>query len=108
MTALRFPPALDPDFIPAEIWNRNYEAMVAADALWEGIDRILLVGGGTRMKIYEGMAMGRAIVSTTIGAEGLEYEPGRHLVVADDAEAFCAGPSNGGGDGTTGRRNLDR
>ncbi len=49
----------------------------------------ILVGGGTRLKIYEAMAMGRAIVSTTIGAEGLVYTPGEHLLVADDAPAFA-------------------
>lgn len=48
------------------------------------------VGGGTRMKMYEGMAMGRAVVSTTIGAEGLAYDDGANIMIADGAEAFAA------------------
>src|SRR6266851_862372 len=43
----------------------------------------LLVGGGTRLKIFEAMAMGKAIVSTTIGAEGLPVVGGRHIYLAD-------------------------
>lgn len=50
----------------------------------------LLVGGGTRLKIYEAMAMAKATVSTTIGAEGLPVEPGVHFLQADDAQAFAA------------------
>ncbi len=50
----------------------------------------LLVGGGTRLKIYEAMAMARATVSTTIGAEGLPVEPGTHYLQADDPETFAA------------------
>jgi len=49
----------------------------------------LLVGGGTRLKIYEAMAMGRATVSTTIGAEGLPVQPGSHYLQADTAEDFA-------------------
>ncbi len=44
------------------------------------------IGGGTRMKIYEAMAMGKAIVSTTIGAEGLPLEHGTHIILADTPE----------------------
>ena len=50
----------------------------------------LRVGGGTRLKIYEGMAMGRATVSTTIGAEGLPVTSGQELLVADQAAPFAA------------------
>jgi len=49
----------------------------------------LRVGGGTRLKIYEGMAMGLPTVSTTIGAEGLPVVEGEHLVRADDPESFA-------------------
>jgi glycosyltransferase involved in cell wall biosynthesis len=49
----------------------------------------LRVGGGTRLKIFEAMAMGKAVVSTSIGAEGLEVESGRDLILADDATAFA-------------------
>lgn len=49
----------------------------------------LLVGGGTRLKIYEAMAMARATVSTTIGAEGLPVVPEAHFLQADTAERFA-------------------
>ena len=49
----------------------------------------LELGGGTRLKIVEGMAMGKAIVSTTLGAEGIEAVPGRDLLIADEPGAFA-------------------
>jgi polysaccharide biosynthesis protein PslH len=49
----------------------------------------LRVGGGTRLKIVEAMAMGKAIVSTTLGAEGIEAVPGRDLLVKDAPAAFA-------------------
>jgi polysaccharide biosynthesis protein PslH len=49
----------------------------------------LRIGGGTRLKIFEAMATGKAVVSTTIGAEGLAVESGRDLILADDAAAFA-------------------
>jgi sugar transferase (PEP-CTERM/EpsH1 system associated) len=49
----------------------------------------LRVGGGTRLKIYEGMAMERATVSTTVGAEGLPLRPGEDILIADSAGAFA-------------------
>jgi glycosyltransferase involved in cell wall biosynthesis len=50
----------------------------------------LRLGGGTRLKIVEAMAMGKAIVSTTLGAEGIEAVPGRDILVADEPAAFAA------------------
>jgi glycosyltransferase involved in cell wall biosynthesis len=50
----------------------------------------LRIGGGTRLKIFEAMAMGKAVVSTTIGAEGLDVTPDRDLILADDPECFAA------------------
>ncbi|HEV2395668.1 MAG TPA: glycosyltransferase family 4 protein [Candidatus Sulfotelmatobacter sp.] len=49
----------------------------------------LRIGGGTRLKIFEAMASGKAVVSTTIGAEGLAVQSGRDLVLADDPETFA-------------------
>jgi glycosyltransferase involved in cell wall biosynthesis len=49
----------------------------------------LRIGGGTRLKVYESMGARVPLVSTTIGAEGLEYEPGVHLHVADSSAAFA-------------------
>lgn len=50
----------------------------------------LLHGGGTRLKIVDAAACGKPIVSTTLGAEGLEFVAGRDLLVADSAEAFAS------------------
>jgi glycosyltransferase involved in cell wall biosynthesis len=49
----------------------------------------LRIGGGTRLKIFEAMAMGKPVVSTTIGAEGLPVTPGTDLLIADTANAFA-------------------
>jgi glycosyltransferase involved in cell wall biosynthesis len=51
----------------------------------------LRIGGGTRLKIFEAMAMAKAMVSTSIGAEGLDVTHGRDVVIADDAQSFAAG-----------------
>ncbi len=48
----------------------------------------LRIGGGTRLKIYEAMAAAKAVVSTTIGAEGLDVHHGRDIVLADGSVAF--------------------
>ncbi|MEO6445710.1 MAG: glycosyltransferase [Gemmatimonadaceae bacterium] len=50
----------------------------------------LRVGGGTRLKIFEAMAMERPLVSTTIGAEGLPVRDGEELCIADEPAAFAA------------------
>jgi glycosyltransferase involved in cell wall biosynthesis len=47
-------------------------------------------GSGTRLKILEALAMGKAVVSTTIGAAGLAVTHGRHLLLADDPAEFAA------------------
>ena len=47
------------------------------------------IGGGTRLKIFEAMAMERPIVSTRVGAEGLPVEDGRNMLLADTAPAFA-------------------
>jgi glycosyltransferase involved in cell wall biosynthesis len=44
----------------------------------------LRIGGGTRLKIYEAMAAGKAVVSTAIGAEGLDVNPGKDIWIADE------------------------
>jgi glycosyltransferase involved in cell wall biosynthesis len=49
----------------------------------------LRIGGGTRLKIYEAMAMEKPIVSTSIGAEGLPVENGQEIVLADTPETFA-------------------
>ncbi|PYO06732.1 MAG: group 1 glycosyl transferase [Candidatus Rokuibacteriota bacterium] len=49
----------------------------------------LRIGGGTRLKIFEALAMAKAVVSTAIGAEGLPLTPGRDFLQADDPAAFA-------------------
>ncbi|HEU4793114.1 MAG TPA: glycosyltransferase family 4 protein [Nitrolancea sp.] len=65
-----------PDVRP---WVRNAGAVVVP----------LLSGGGTRLKILEAFAIGRPVVSTTIGAAGIEARDGEHLLLADRPEAFA-------------------
>lgn len=48
----------------------------------------LAAGAGTKLKILEAMALARPVVTTPIGAEGLQFESGRHGIVADSDEAF--------------------
>lgn len=48
----------------------------------------LRIGSGTRLKILEAAAMGKAIVSTTIGAEGLDFIDGQEILIADTASAL--------------------
>ena len=47
------------------------------------------IGGGTRLKILESMAASRCVVSTKVGAEGLEVQHGEHLIIADDPTKFA-------------------
>ncbi|HEX6803390.1 MAG TPA: glycosyltransferase family 4 protein [Terriglobales bacterium] len=49
----------------------------------------LRIGGGTRLKIYEAMAAGKAVISTSVGAEGLDVHHGRDIVLADHPQSFA-------------------
>jgi polysaccharide biosynthesis protein PslH len=49
----------------------------------------LRIGGGTRLKIFEAMAMAKAVVSTTVGAEGLPVTHDRDVVIADEPTRFA-------------------
>ncbi len=91
-----------------EIVGRNPSAEIRALAATEGVEVVgtvddvrpylarsavvvvpLLVGGGTRLKIFEALAMGKAVVSTAIGCEGLPVIAGKHLWVEDAPERFA-------------------
>lgn len=50
----------------------------------------LRAGGGTRLKIFEALSMGKAVVSTTVGAEGLAVRDGHNIAIADEPDAFAA------------------
>jgi sugar transferase (PEP-CTERM/EpsH1 system associated) len=49
----------------------------------------LRIGGGTRLKIFEAMAMGKAVVSTSVGAEGLAVQSGENILLADTPNDFA-------------------
>ena len=67
----------------------------------------LRIGGGTRLKIFEAMAMGTAVVSTRIGAEGLPIINGEHAWLADDPVEFADAVVTLLGDGSR-RARLER
>ena len=48
------------------------------------------IGGGTRLKIVEGLAMGKAMVSTSLGCEGIPVRDGAHLMIADEPVSFAS------------------
>jgi glycosyltransferase involved in cell wall biosynthesis len=50
----------------------------------------LRIGGGTRLKVLEAMAMGKAIVSTRLGCEGFDLVPGQEMLIADTPAEFAA------------------
>ncbi|MFT4060802.1 MAG: glycosyltransferase family 4 protein [Edaphocola sp.] len=62
-------------------------------AAFEQDKSVLLVplqsGGGVRIKIFQAMALGKAIVTTSVGVEGIEAVSGKHLFIANDAAAFA-------------------
>ena len=49
----------------------------------------LRAGGGTRLKILDAWAMGKAVVSTSIGCEGLDAVDGQNILIRDDPVAFA-------------------
>jgi polysaccharide biosynthesis protein PslH len=72
------------------------------------------IGGGTRLKVVEALAMGKATVSTALGCEGLAVRDREHLLIADDARAFASrifdafeAPALGDALGHAGRRLVE-
>lgn len=49
----------------------------------------LRMGSGTRLKVLEGLAMGKPLVSTALGCEGISVRDGQHLLIADEPSAFA-------------------
>lgn len=66
--------------VPSVIDHLNEAAVVVVP---------LRIGGGTRLKIYEAMAMARPVVSTSVGAEGLDVHHGADILLADDPSSFA-------------------
>ena len=49
----------------------------------------LRMGGGTRLKVLEGLSMEKAVVSTSVGCEGIDVTHDEHLLIADEPRAFA-------------------
>jgi hypothetical protein len=75
------------------IFSGNLEYAVTVIAQSQVAIVPLLAGSGTRVKILEAWAARTPVVSTSLGAEGLEYRDREHLVLADDAESFTTAVS---------------
>jgi polysaccharide biosynthesis protein PslH len=80
------PLSLDPG-VEITGWVEDVRPYIAAAAAYVVPLRI---GGGTRLKVLEAMAMGKAIVSTTVGCEGFEVVSGQELLIADEPSGFAA------------------
>jgi glycosyltransferase involved in cell wall biosynthesis len=68
------------DVIDAVAFYNTYDIMLVP--LWSG--------SGLRIKLVEGLAYGKAIITTSIGAEGIDYEKNKHLLIADTSEEFAS------------------
>jgi glycosyltransferase involved in cell wall biosynthesis len=73
------------------------------------------MGGGTRLKVVEGLAMGKALVSTSVGCEGIAVRDNEQLLIRDGARAFASGvlalfenPGLAGDLGWAGRRVIEQ
>lgn len=62
-----------------EIWYRSCHAAIVP----------LRAGGGTRIKILEAFSYGRPVVTTSVGVEGIDAIPNRHVLIGDTPEAFA-------------------
>ncbi len=74
--------------------NKNITVTGYVDSVDEYYDRCdcmvvpLFIGSGQRVKIIESFAHGMPVISTSIGAEGLEYKSEENIIIADDKDAF--------------------
>ena len=83
----RLAPLTDDPGIVVTGWVEDVRPYIAGAALYV---IPLRIGGGTRLKVLEAMAMGRAIVSTALGCEGFELKPGQELAIADTPDEFAS------------------
>ena len=67
-------------------WVEDIRPFVARDSI---CIVPLRIGGGTRLKIFAAMAMGKAVVSTSVGAEGLPVQSGENILLADTPNDFA-------------------
>jgi len=87
-------------YMPEWLKNLSVQGIIVdgeVPDVWEYMQKFsimvvpLFSGSGIRIKIVEGMAAGKAIITTVIGAEGINYENGQHLLIAKDAKSFSDG-----------------
>lgn len=83
--------------MPDEMMQANYPGVTMVGEVENAMDFIrskaimivpLLSAGGIRVKIIEGLALGRAVISTTLGAEGLDCTNGKNIMLADRADEW--------------------
>lgn len=83
--------------MPSWILKLNLKNVVVEEDIKNSIDFMasknimivpLLSGGGMRVKIIEGMAMGKTVISTTVGAKGINYKSNQNILVADSPMSF--------------------
>lgn len=86
-------------FMPQRIKNLADQQLIVEDQIdfplvYMSDKKIMIVpllsGSGIRVKIIEGMALGKIIITTTVGANGINYIPNHHLIIADTPEEFEA------------------
>ncbi len=84
--------------MPNWILEMKDEYLIASGKITETLsyqeDKMMLIvpllsGSGIRAKIIEGMALGKTIISTTVGAQGIKYQKNVDLLIADTVEEFC-------------------
>jgi glycosyltransferase involved in cell wall biosynthesis len=83
--------------MPDEFYAREDDHLIIHDELEDGKEFIgsksimivpLRSGSGMRVKIIEGMAMRKCIISTSLGAEGINYQHGKNILIADTPDEF--------------------
>ena len=88
---------------PQEIINANYPNVICEGKIEDSHSYMrkkqimivpLISGSGMRVKIIQGMALGKTIISTNIGAEGIPAENGKNIFLADTPEEFLGAISN--------------
>ncbi len=85
--------------IPESFYQRHDQNVILAGSVPDANEFMLqhdimvvplLAGSGIRVKIIEGMALGKVVITTSVGAQGLEVENGKHLFIANTPEEFAA------------------
>ncbi|HXH19751.1 MAG TPA: glycosyltransferase family 4 protein [Chitinophagales bacterium] len=83
--------------MPEKFFRMQNENLIVADAVAEPVRFMrtkdimvvpLLSGSGIRVKIIEGMALGKAIIATSIAAAGIDYTDGENILIADTPDEF--------------------